>query len=315
MAGGVGSLTYQCTQAFATLQRFGEGKRATRLRLRGHSHVPLNRVPLPGIHGRATYRTYLRIAVRFVTLARRHHGLRRLVDLNMPCLGTAYLIMLRHAGCSAWTLRTVLCALDRLSDAVGAKWGRDVGRVDRAALGPLPPRRLSERRFASAYGPEEAARILLWIGARRPDVARALRTQYAAGLRVCEVCGLRARMLDAKRQALVITATTTTKGGRDRYVPLPLDAALFSAIRSSVGEDPEARVFLLQPDTLRAWVRRACDALGLPRRGTHGFRHAFAREALSRLLAQGLRRAEALRIVAELLGHGRASATRPYLVE
>lgn len=233
----------------------------------------------------------------------------------MPRLGTAYLYMLIHAGLSPWTIRLTLCSLDRLADGIRATWHRDVGRVDRAALGPLPPRRLRDRIFAAAYSPIQAQHIIDWIAARRPQYALALRLQLAAGLRVGELTGLRPRMLDHTASALVITNSTITKGGRDRFLPLPLPPDLFAVLARRAAAHPSARLFPFHPDTLRAWVRRACSAQGIPSHGTHGFRHAFCRDLLTQLLAQGLPPAQALQLITTLLGHGRPAATRPYLAE
>lgn len=74
----------------------------------------------------------------------------------------------------------------------------------------------------------------------------------------------------------------------------------------------ETRLVAVQPDTVRKRLRLACAELGIPRHGTHGFRHRFAQDALARLRAQGLPAESAERQVAELLGHGRRSALRPY---
>ena len=145
-----------------------------------------------------------------------------------------------------------------------------------------------------------------WVGAR--DFALLL-LLYGAGLRIGEALGLTGAVLP-----LGDTLRVTGKRNKTRIVPiLPAVAAAVSryveACPWPIGR--EAPLFLgarggpLQPGVVRASVRLARRALGLPERTTpHGLRHSFA----THLLAGGAD----LRSLQELLGHASLASTQVY---
>ncbi|KTE26455.1 recombinase XerC [Sphingopyxis sp. H071] len=145
-----------------------------------------------------------------------------------------------------------------------------------------------------------------WVGAR--DFALLL-LLYGAGLRIGEALGLTGAALP-----LGDTLRVTGKRNKTRIVPiLPAVAAAVSryveACPWPIGK--EAPLFLgarggpLQPGVVRASVRSARRALGLPERTTpHALRHSFA----THLLAGGAD----LRSLQELLGHASLASTQVY---
>ncbi len=145
-----------------------------------------------------------------------------------------------------------------------------------------------------------------WVGAR--DFALLL-LLYGAGLRIGEALGLTGAVLP-----LGDTLRVTGKRNKTRIVPiLPAVAAAVSryveACPWPIGK--EAPLFLgarggpLQPGVVRASVRSARRALGLPERTTpHALRHSFA----THLLAGGAD----LRSLQELLGHASLASTQVY---
>lgn len=145
-----------------------------------------------------------------------------------------------------------------------------------------------------------------WVGAR--DFALLL-LLYGAGLRIGEALGLTGAALP-----LGDTLRVTGKRNKTRIVPiLPAVAAAVSryveACPWPIGK--EAPLFLgarggpLQPGVVRASVRLARRALGLPERTTpHALRHSFA----THLLAGGAD----LRSLQELLGHASLASTQVY---
>jgi len=145
-----------------------------------------------------------------------------------------------------------------------------------------------------------------WVGAR--DFALLL-LLYGAGLRIGEALGLTGAVLP-----LGDTLRVTGKRNKTRIVPiLPAVAAAVSryveACPWPIGR--EAPLFLgarggpLQPGVVRASVRSARRALGLPERTTpHALRHSFA----THLLAGGAD----LRSLQELLGHASLASTQVY---
>lgn len=145
-----------------------------------------------------------------------------------------------------------------------------------------------------------------WVGAR--DFALLL-LLYGAGLRIGEALSLTGATLP-----LGETLRVTGKRNKTRIVPiLP---AVASAVSRYVAACPypiakDTPLFLgarggpLQPGVVRASVRSARRALGLPERTTpHALRHSFA----THLLAGGAD----LRSLQELLGHASLASTQVY---
>ena len=145
-----------------------------------------------------------------------------------------------------------------------------------------------------------------WVGAR--DFALLL-LLYGAGLRIGEALALTGGVLP-----LGDTLRVTGKRNKTRIVPiLP---AVASAVARYVDACPwpvgkESPLFLgarggpLAPGVVRASVRAARRALGLPERTTpHALRHSFA----THLLAGGAD----LRSLQELLGHASLASTQVY---
>jgi integrase/recombinase XerC len=145
-----------------------------------------------------------------------------------------------------------------------------------------------------------------WVGAR--DFALLL-LLYGAGLRIGEALSLTGAVMP-----LGETLRVTGKRNKTRIVPiLP---AVANAVSRYVEACPwpiagDTSLFLgarggpLQPGVVRASVRSARRALGLPERTTpHALRHSFA----THLLAGGAD----LRSLQELLGHASLASTQVY---
>lgn len=145
-----------------------------------------------------------------------------------------------------------------------------------------------------------------WTGAR--DRA-ALLLLYGSGLRISEAMSLTGSDLP-----LGETLRITGKGGKQRVVPLlPVVREAMQAYLQQCPwpMEPGAPLFrglrggALSPDQLRATMRAARRALGLPDNATpHALRHSFA----THLLAAGAD----LRSLQELLGHASLSSTQIY---
>jgi len=142
--------------------------------------------------------------------------------------------------------------------------------------------------------------------------AALLETLYSCGLRISELCGLRADDLDANEQLVRVRG----KGRKERQVPI--GAPALEAIRRywgalaapPAGEMPaflarEHRVEPLSPRTVQARLKRYLAVAGLdPRLTPHKLRHSFA----THLLDAGAD----LRSVQELLGHAHLATTQIY---
>lgn len=142
--------------------------------------------------------------------------------------------------------------------------------------------------------------------------AAILETLYSSGLRVSELCGLKADDIDWNAQILRVRG----KGKKERVVPIGTPA--LESIRCywraldapPVGQMP---VFLARPNSLRplsprvvqSRLKRYLVAVGLdPRVTPHKLRHSFA----THILDAGAD----LRSVQELLGHEHLASTQVY---
>ncbi len=136
----------------------------------------------------------------------------------------------------------------------------------------------------------------------------ALTTAYAAGLRAAETARLKVADIDSSRGVIRVEHG---KGGKDRYVML--SRQLLSILRAYwrlarptrwlfPGRDADRPI---DPQTLHAVCKIACEAAGLDKRVTvHTLRHSFA----THLLEAGTD----IRIIQALLGHGNLSTTARY---
>jgi integrase len=283
----------------------------------------LNQVHVNWVYSIRTAQVYINLCVGFVVWAKRRYGIRFLTQIDMAVMATRYLreeFIDRKR--SAYTIKTVYASLAKLPVAVRQKWGYNIGTIDREALGPMPARRLADRKWAGAYEEAQFTAIVEWMRSKRSPKAKlaavVVELQRHCGLRVSEAVGLRARMVNQGAGALVITETTITKGGRDRLealrVPPELMARLVPLVAAAHGADGPI-LHQVTADYVRKLVRTACDQLNIPRHGTHGFRHQYAQQRYAELISAGVGHDEAMRQVAEDLGHSRPGITRTYVRE
>ena len=255
-----------------------------------------------------TRRAYVATAERFCAFLSEHRG--GAVDASMlATLGAnhlrAYLAVRRDDGLGNASAARELSALRGFLRFVG---GSNASvpqlrgpRVRKGLPRPVAP----DEALALARDVEEKARSG-WIGAR--DFALLL-LLYGAGLRIGEALSLTGAALP-----LGDTLRVTGKRGKTRVVPI------LPAVADAVARYAEAcprpitkdrPLFLgarggaLDPGVVRAAVRSARRALGLPERTTpHALRHSFA----THLLAGGAD----LRSLQELLGHASLASTQVY---
>jgi integrase/recombinase XerD len=159
---------------------------------------------------------------------------------------------------------------------------------------------------------EEMERLLL-----APDITtdtgvrdRALlELMYAAGLRVSEVCGLRAANLELDT-ALI---SCHGKGSKERRIPIGKSAVhwlqRYLTVRKQFGNEAKAELFLHRGRTMTrqvAWsiIKRHAATAGVPDISPHTLRHSFG----THLMQHG---ADS-RSVQALLGHSDISTTEIY---
>lgn len=255
-----------------------------------------------------TRRAYIATAERFCSFLSLHRGggvdVRMLKALTPNDL-RAYLADRRADGLGNASAARELSALRGFLRFVGGS-GASVPQMRGPRVKKGLPRPVSPAEaMALAQDVEDNARQG-WTGAR--DFALLL-LLYGAGLRIGEALSLTGGDLP-----LGETLRVTGKRNKTRIVPvLP---AVASAVSRYVEACPypiakDTPVFLgarggpLQPGVVRASVRSARRALGLPERTTpHALRHSFA----THLLAGGAD----LRSLQELLGHASLASTQVY---
>jgi integrase/recombinase XerC len=255
-----------------------------------------------------TRRAYIATAERFGTFLARHRG--GAVDAHMlrtltPNDLRAYLAERRAGGLGNASAARELSALRTFLRFVGGS-GASVPqmrgpRVKKGLPRPVAP----ADALALARDVEDNAREG-WVGAR--DFALLL-LLYGAGLRIGEALALTGAVLP-------LGETLRVAGKRNKTRIVPILPAVASAVSRYVAACPypiarDAPLFLgarggpLQPGVVRASVRAARRALGLPERTTpHALRHSFA----THLLAGGAD----LRSLQELLGHASLASTQVY---
>ncbi len=255
-----------------------------------------------------TRRAYIATAERFCAFLSQHRGGevdKAMLSAVNPNDLRAYLADRRAGGLGNASAARELSALRSFLRYVGGSNAHVPTmrgpRVKKGLPRPVAPAEV----MGLAQDVEDNAREG-WVGAR--DFALLL-LLYGAGLRIGEALSLTGAVLplgDALR--------VTGKRGKTRIVPI-LPAVAKAAARYAAAcpwpIDKETPLFLgarggpLQPGVVRASVRAARRALGLPERTTpHALRHSFA----THLLAGGAD----LRSLQELLGHASLASTQIY---
>lgn len=255
-----------------------------------------------------TRRAYIATAERFCAFLSQHRGGevdKAMLSAVNPNDLRAYLADRRAGGLGNASAARELSALRSFLRYVGGSNAHVPAmrgpRVKKGLPRPVAPAEV----MGLAQDVEDNAREG-WVGAR--DFALLL-LLYGAGLRIGEALSLTGAVLplgDALR--------VTGKRGKTRIVPI-LPAVAKAAARYAAAcpwpIDKETPLFLgarggpLQPGVVRASVRAARRALGLPERTTpHALRHSFA----THLLAGGAD----LRSLQELLGHASLASTQIY---
>lgn len=172
---------------------------------------------------------------------------------------------------------------------------------------PLAP---APQKLPEILSREEIAR--LFACARHVKARTFLMCAYGSGLRLSELCALRAADIDSAADRMCIRVVQG-KGAKDRYVPL--SAGVLQLLRGwyalarprtwlfAAGTNPEAE---LHPQAAQRWYRAAHAAAGIGKAGgIHTLRHCYA----THLLEAGVD----LYSLQQWLGHGHVSTTTRYL--
>ncbi len=144
---------------------------------------------------------------------------------------------------------------------------------------------------------------------RDPRARLCLTTIYSCGLRLSEGIGLTVGDIDSQR---MMVRVRQGKGGRDRYVPLPIRTLVLLRAYWRATRPPRPWLFAnraatgpLGATTLQKIVGAVVRTSGLAKHASvHTLRHSYA----THLLEQGVH----LRVIQELLGHRSPQTTAIY---
>lgn len=119
------------------------------------------------------------------------------------------------------------------------------------------------------------------------SVAGSVSLMHNLGLRVSESVQLRVEHV--KDGYIRIENDEITKGGRDRVIPVPesYQRELENLIE---GREANEQIVQASAGTVMNAVTKACKQLEIDSRGTHGFRHSYARERIDKLMSSEERR-------------------------
>ena len=192
--------------------------------------------------------------------------------------------------------------------------------LDRPEMAARVPMARMPQRLPEVLSREELAR--LFAAVRQPRAAVFLKTAYASGLRLNELCHLRVADIDAAADRMCIRVVQG-KGAKDRYVPLSPELlqllrqwwrTLPPARRQPAADGGAAWLFASSRDsalplldqTAQRWYVAAARAAGITKcGGVHTLRHCWA----THMLESGVD----LYTLQQWMGHREIGTTTRYL--
>jgi integrase len=260
--------------------------------------------PVYGIFSDGTQNTVFDRAMTFANwLKERHPNIKRFRDVDEETVRE--FMAAKTVDCRSNTVQALLSALRKLQEGLlEMKWIRDpIVPEEWEVDGHNIPR--------GAYPVGDAEAIIKKVGESNHEYAQVLRFILASGARIDEVFHLRSDKVFTDERKVELLG----KGGKTRRVQVLQPNGLFDL-------DLTERFVYLDKATGRTWkdglrtaVRKACDDLGIPRRGVHGFRGTAAGEFMRLKELLGYDEGEARRELAQWLGHNphRTEVTYAYV--
>lgn len=228
--------------------------------------------------------------------ANEHYILRRL-DAELGDLVVARMVpedlvgyarVRRDDGVIGWTTNTEISKLGTVLRFAAAGLGvtlPDVVRAARPLLNHLQLITGGVRRDRRPEG-DELGRVLAAVERKRGLIyAQAIQFAVGSTMRRSEVCRALKAELDHERRMLLIRDRKhpRQKRGNDQWIPL-LDEAWAVVEARLAANDPDPRLFPIEPGTLSKYFLEACRAEGIENLRLHDMRH----EGASKLFEEGL---------------------------
>lgn len=255
------SITYQVEQCVREVDMIGRSKRDAR------------REGKKGIHSHKTKKEVLKIGKQFARWVRERYGVKNLHEINeqhyVDFLASKSHTTLDYRRSIETHLRLVQEGLQKRSD-----------RFEKERTVFIPEKRLIESRGRlegvsdRSYSEQEIQAIKQRVTL---STARSIALMRNLGLRVSESVSVRVK--DVGEHSVYIKG----KGGRERYVSIPNHfRSELNALLGSKGAN-EKLVNVVER-VVQNDLNKVCKELNIRSRGTHGFRHTYARDRMGQLM-------------------------------
>lgn len=243
----------------------------------GVSKKQLRSEKIKAIHSHKTKHEVLKISKQFANFVRDEHGIRNLYQIKEE----HYVSFLDSKNDTTLDYRRgIETHLRLLQEGLNSRAER---------FGKPSTHFCTEKRVIESKGRLEAVSNRSYTGdevnAIESHVSRSVSVSVSLmnnlGFRVSE--SVRLCVKHVQGSYIRIKDDTVTKGGRDRVIPIPEGYQKeLNGFMRSLG--PDDRIVQVSAGTVMNAVTAACKQLGIKSNGTHGFRHAYARNRINDLM-------------------------------
>ena len=269
------SIVREVSESLRAIDKIGESKRAAR------------RTGDSGIHSTKQMRNTISDAQNFAKWVRDKHKILSLNDVKQEHY-KSYIAHLQEKGVSNGHIRNIETSLRLLEKGILKHSERSNSHLKRFE-GFCPEIRLvtyqkNENAQNRAYSPAEMQQIRTHCS---PEVQKSVDLMQNLGFRVRESVNVRVEHFVRNQEGWCLrieNGAGITKGGRYREIPVSkeFEPRLERLLQN---KSPEQRIVTVSSTTVRDGVHAACKKAGIEQvnRGTHGFRHAYARNRMEQL--------------------------------
>lgn len=269
------SIVREVKESLQAIDKIGQSKRDARRN--GDS----------GIHSVKQKANTMSDSQNFVKWCRSEYGVKSIADLQEDHY-RGYMAYLTEKGVTRGHMRNVETSMRLLEKGFQKRSERFEGASE-AFKGFCPAKRVTSVKTAEgarnrSYSAEEVEKIKENCS---KEVQRAVDLMREMGLRVKEAVNVRSEhfvRVEEGWRLEIERGGGITKGGRFRHVPVPerFEQRLEQMLETA---HDSGRLVAVSQTTVRDGVNVACKKAGIVQdgRGTHGFRHAYARERFEQL--------------------------------
>ncbi len=298
-----GNIKWQSKEILKHINGIGQKKKETR-EASGIKSLESGHKVSPLIHSYRYYGEVLRTAMDLGNFAKQEYGVKDMTKIDGEIVKD-FLVSKMEKGVTYNTLSNYASHINKISHGLrkidpsvpdfsqAVKEFREIARDKAARIERAP-------RFYSSPG-----RIVGNL--KSPETRLVGRLQYELGLRVAEARHIEPKQIGRTENG-TYTLTVQGKGGYKitKELPRELGHHLVHHIKEHGKLD-------VRYERYRDELKEAVERTGQEWHGTHGMRHTYARERMEEMRESGLSREEALKEVAEMMGHHRPDITEVYL--